>query len=387
MRKFITFGRPCYDKKDIKLVNEVLNSRWIGTGKKTLEFERNFSRFKKIKYSLALNSCTAALHLSLLSLNIKKGDEIITTPLTFCSTINTILHVGGVPVLADIDENTLNIDPVKILEKITKRTKAIIVVHFAGLSCDMDKIIKISKKFSLKIIEDCAHSIETLYKNKQAGTFGDTGCFSFYSTKNITTSEGGMLTTRNKKIAERVKNLRLHGLSRDAWKRYSNSGKYKTYDIFEPGFKYNLTNLNAALGINQLKKINLFWKKRRKIWEFYNKNLNDLPIKLPPKIPKNYRHAYHLYTLIMDTKKTKKTRQEIINFLQKNKIGIGIHYNSIQSFKFYKNKVRFNINDLKNSNNICKNIFSIPIYPGLRKNDQIYIVKKIREFFNVRNSF
>ena len=383
MRKFITFGKPCYDKNDIKLVNEVLKSKWIGTGKKTLEFENNFSKYKNIKYSLALNSCTAALHLSLLSLNIKKGDEVITTPLTFCSTINTILHVGGIPVLADINENTLNIDPEQILKKVTKKTKAIIVVHFAGLSCDMDKILKISKKYSIKIIEDCAHAIETRYRNKQAGTFGDTGCFSFYSTKNITTSEGGMIITKKKAIAERVKNLRLHGLSRDAWKRYSMRGKYKSYDIFETGFKYNLTNINAALGINQLKKVEIFWKKRKKIWDFYNKSLIDLPIKLPPKIPKNYKHAYHLYTIVLDNKKTKKTREEITAFLQKKQIGIGIHYNAIQSFKFYKDKVKFKKNELKVSDSICKNIFSIPIYPDLKKSDQIYIVKKIKEFFHV----
>ena len=383
MRKFITFGKPCYDKNDIKLVNEILKSKWIGTGKKTLEFENNFSNYKNIKYSLALNSCTAALHLSLLSLNIKKGDEVITTPLTFCSTINSILHVGAIPVLADIDENTLNIDPKKILKKINKKTKAIIVVHFAGLSCDMDEILKISKKYSIKVIEDCAHAIETKYKNKQAGTLGDTGCFSFYSTKNITTSEGGMLTTKNKKLADRVKKLRLHGLSRDAWKRYSNVGKYKTYDIFEPGFKYNLTNMNAALGINQLKKINFLWKKRKKIWDFYNSNLSDLPIKLPPKIPKGYKHAYHLYTIIIDKSKTNKSREEAINYLQKNRIGIGIHYNSIQSFKYYKNKVKFSNAELKVSDLICKNIFSIPIYPDLKKKDQIYIIKKIKDFFHV----
>ena len=293
------------------------------------------------------------------------------------------MHVGAIPVLADIDQNTLNIDPKKILKKINKKTKAIIVVHFAGLSCDMNEILKISKKYSIKVIEDCAHAIETKYNNKQAGTLGDTGCFSFYSTKNITTSEGGMLTTRNKKLADRVKKLRLHGLSRDAWKRYSNIGKYKTYDIFEPGFKYNLTNMNAALGINQLKKINIFWKKRKKIWDFYNSNLGDLPIKLPPKIPKGYKHAYHLYTIIIDKSKTNKTREDAINFLQKNRIGIGIHYNSIQSFKYYKNKVKFKNAELKVSNLICKNIFSIPIYPDLKKNDQIYIIKKIKDFFYV----
>lgn len=383
MKKFITFGKPCYNQSDIAEINRVLKSKWIGTGKKTLEFEKNFSNYKKSKFSLSVNSCTAALHLSLISLKIKKGDEVITTPLTFCSTINTILHVGATPVLVDIDPKTLNIDSDKIEKKINKKTKAIIVVHFAGLSCDMEKICSIAKKNSIKIIEDCAHAIETKYKNKHAGTFGETGCFSFYSTKNITTAEGGMLITNNLKISDRVKHLRLHGLSHDAWKRYNRSGKYKMYDIVEPGFKYNLTNLNAALGINQLKNIDKFWKKRKQIWDYYNLKLKNLPLFLPPIIPDGYRHAYHLYTLTIDKKKTQKSRQEIINYLQKNNIGIGIHYNSIQSYKFYRNKVKFNFNDLKVSNYICKNIFSIPIYPDLKKNEIKYIVKKIREFFNV----
>lgn len=382
MRKFITFGKPCYNKSDIIEINKVLKSKWIGTGKKTLEFEKNFSNYKKTRFSLAVNSCTAALHLSLISLNIKKGDEVITTPLTFCSTINTILHVGATPVLVDIDPNTLNIDPRKIENKITKKTKAIIVVHFAGLSCDMDKICQIANKNSIKIIEDCAHSIEAKYKNRHVGTFGETGCFSFYSTKNITTAEGGMLITNNSKISDRVKHLRLHGLSHDAWKRYNKSGKYKMYDVVEPGYKYNLTNLNAALGINQLKNIDKFWKKRKKIWDFYNLKLKDLPLSLPPNIQDGYKHAYHLYTLVLDNKKTKKNRKEIINYLQKKNIGIGIHYNSIQSYKFYKDKVKFNLKDLKISNYICKNIFSIPIYPDLKNNEMVYIVKKIREFFN-----
>ena len=384
MKKFITFGKPSYDKSDIIEINKVLKSKWIGTGKRTIEFEKNFLNYKNAKFSHALNSCTAALHLALIALDIKKGDEVITTPLTFCSTVNTVLHVGATPVLADIDEKTLNIDPINIEKKINKKTKALIIVHFAGLSCDMDKICALAKKYSIKIIEDCAHAIETKYKNKHAGTFGEVGCFSFYSTKNITTAEGGMLITNNTKISNRVKHLRLHGLSHDAWKRYNNKrGKYKMYDIVEAGFKYNLTNLNAALGINQLKNIEAFWKKREVIWNFYNTKLKDLPLFLPPTITKDYRHGYHLYTLIIDQKKTKKKRTEIINYLQKNNIGVGIHYNSIQSYKFYNNKIKFKMNDLKVSNYICKNIFSIPIYPDLKKNEMKYIVKKLKDFFNV----
>lgn len=383
MKKFITFGKPCYNNLDIIELNKVLKNRWIGTGKKTIEFEENFSNYKKTKFSLALNSCTAALHLSLISLNIKKGDEVITTPLTFCSTINTILQVGATPVLADINFETLNIDPTNIEKKISKKTKAIVAVHFAGLSCDMERICKIAKKYSLKIIEDCAHAIETKYKGKHAGTFGNTGCFSFYSTKNITTGEGGMLITNSRRISNRIKHLRLHGLSHDAWKRYNKSGKYRMYEIVEAGYKYNLTNLNAALGINQLKNINKLWKSREKIWNFYNKQLKGLPLFLPPIIPKNFTHGYHLYTLIIDRNRTTKKRSELINYLQNKNIGIGIHYNSIQSYRFYKNKVKYKYDDLKISNEVCKNIFSIPLYPDLKKKEIYYIVDKIKEFFYV----
>ncbi len=381
--KFITFGKPCYGEKEISEVVKVLNSRWIGTGKKTILFEKEFNKYKKSKYSIAVNSCTAALHLSLLALGIKKGDEVITTPLTFCSTVNTILHVGARPVLAEIDKNSLNIKPENIEKKITKKTKAIIVVHFAGLCCEMEKILKIAKKYSLKLIEDCAHSVESKYKNKTSGTFGDTGCFSFYSTKNLTTGEGGMITTQSDKTSEICKSLRLHGLSLDAWKRYNTKGKYKQYLIKYPGYKYNLTNIAAALGIQQLKNIEKNWKKRKKIWDYYNKNLTGLPLILPPRITKEYKHSYHLYTIVIDWKKTKIKREKILNYLQKNNIGVGIHYETIQNYKFYKDKVKFNKKELKFSSLVGKNIFSIPLYPCLSFQHQKYIVNKIKNFFNV----
>lgn len=380
--KYITFGKPCYGNTEVNDVLKILKSKWIGTGKTTLKFEENFRKFKNIKYSVALNSCTAALHLALLSLNIKKNDEVITTSMTFCSTINTILHVGATPVLVDINEH-LNIDPDQIEKQITKKTKAIVVVHFAGLCCDMIKIKKICKKYSLKLIEDCAHSIESKFNNKHAGTFGLAGCFSFYATKNITTGEGGMLVTNNKTIEQKVRKLSLHGMDVDAWKRYNKSGKYKYYSVTSAGYKYNLTNLQAALGINQLKEIENKWKKRKKIWNYYQKQLKNLPLILPKNFDKKkYKHAYHLYTLLIDTKKTGKTRTEIIDFLQANNIGIGVHYFSIQSFNFYKNKVKYNLKRLKYSTYVGNNTFSIPIYSELKKNEMKHIVKTIKKFFN-----
>ena len=223
----IIFGKPNIGAEEIRYVKKVINSKWIGTGPITEKFEHNFKIYKQTKFALSVNSCTAALHLSLLSLNLNRGDEVITTPMTFASTINSIILAGGKPVLADINKETFNIDPQKILEKITKKTKAIILVHLAGLPCEIKKIKKIVNKHKLFLIEDCAHSIESKYNGKHLGNFGDTGCFSFYSTKNLTTGEGGMIITQKKKIAEKIRVLRLHGLSKDAWKRHlPNSVKF-----------------------------------------------------------------------------------------------------------------------------------------------------------------
>ena len=288
-----------------------------------------------------MNSCTAALHLSLVSLNLKKNDEVLTTPMTFCSTINSIVLANAKPVLVDINEETLNIDEKKIEEKITKKTKAIILVHFAGLACNMKPILKICKKHNIKIIEDCAHAIESKYFNKHVGNFGVSGCFSFYATKNITTGEGGMLITSNKKIYSRVRILRLHGLTKDAWTRHlPNSLSYKTkfqhYDVSEIGLKYNMIDLNASLGIPQLLNIEKSLIKRKKIYNFYLKNLKNLPIKFQKINPYPNKFAYHLFLIIIDKSKTKKKRDNLINFLINNKIGAGVNYRTVTDMSIYK---------------------------------------------------
>ena len=254
MTKYIKFSKPSIKKKEIKSVASVLRSGWLTTGKKTKNFEEKFKKYKKAKYALALNSCTAAIHLSLLSLNIKKGDEVITTALTFCSTINSIIYTGAKPILVDVDLNSQNINPSEIEKKITKKTKAIIIVHFAGKPCEMDQITKISKKYKIHLIEDCAHAIESTYKKKHTGTFGIFGCFSFYATKNLSIGEGGMLITNNKKLYQRARILSLHGMDKAAWNRYGNDG-YRHYDVSEIGYKYNLMDLLSSIGIEQLNKI------------------------------------------------------------------------------------------------------------------------------------
>ena len=275
-REIIGFGRPDIGNNEIRAVKKVIESKWIGSGPVTEKFETMFKKYKKSKIALSVNSCTAAMHLALLSLNIGRGDEVITTPMTFCSTINSILLVGAKPVLVDINLDTLNIDEKKIEKKITKKTKAIILVHFGGLPCNLKPILKICTKNSIKIIEDCAHAIETKYYGKHVGNFGEAGCFSFYATKNLTTGEGGMLITKNQKIANRIKIMRLHGMTKDAWKRHlpdalNQKTKFQHYDVSELGLKYNMIDINSSIGIEQLKKIEKNWKIRKNLYAFYKK--------------------------------------------------------------------------------------------------------------------
>jgi len=305
---FIPFGKPYIGNEEIKFITKVIKSKWIGSGPITEKFEKKFKNYKKSKYALSVNSCTAALHLSLIYCGIGYNDEVITTPMTFASTINSIILSGAKPVLADIDPNNFNIDPTQIEKKITKRTKAILIVHLAGLPCDMTSIMKIVKKYKLKLIEDCAHSIESKYQNKHVGNFGDTGCFSFYTTKNLTTGEGGMIICNKDSIYKKTRVARLHGLSKDAWKRYLPESvktpiKFQHYDVTEIGLKYNMIDINAAMGIVQLKKLENSWKKRKKIFELYKKKVASLPIKTQNFVGKDIKHAYHLFLIVLDKNK------------------------------------------------------------------------------------
>jgi dTDP-4-amino-4,6-dideoxygalactose transaminase len=293
--EFLVFGAPAIEDSEINEVVATMKTGWLGTGPKVAKFEKDFAAYKGAGYSAALNSCTAALHLSILAAGVKPGDEVITTPLTFCATVNAIIHAGATPVLADVDPHTMNIDPEEVTKKITPRTRAILPVHFAGRPCDMGRIMSIAGKYDLKVIEDCAHAIETEYKGGKAGTFGDFGCFSFYVTKNIVTGEGGMVVAKREEDIARIKILGLHGMSKDAWKRFSDTG-YKHYQVVECGFKYNMMDLQAAIGIHQLKRIELYWKRRSDIWMRYNEAFADLPIALPSD-PESETATHTIYIL------------------------------------------------------------------------------------------
>ena len=384
IKKKIVFGEP-YINQDIYLnLKNNLNSKWLGTGPITKEFEKKFRKFKNTTFSLAVSSCTAAIFLTLKSLKLKQNDEVITSPLTFCSAINSIVHAGGKPVLADINLKNLNIDSEQIEKKINKNTKAILIVHFAGLPCDMDRILKITKKYNLKLIEDCAHAVEAQYKNINCGNFGYAGCYSFYVNKNITTCEGGMITTKNKNLAKFVESNRLHGMSQDAWKRFfpsKVSKKIYFYDVKSAGYKFNLPDLNSSIGISQLKQVKNLWLKREKIFNIYRKRLLKHPIILQDMDENNLKHSYHLFVFYFDNQKTKKKRSQLIDFFDKNKIGFGIHYRAVNDMTFYRKEYKWKKKNAPNAFYVGNNIISLPLYPHLKIKDVNYICDKIDSFF------
>lgn len=366
--KFLIFGAPTIEQPEIDEVVNSMKSGWLGTGPKVAQFENEFKAYKGAMHAAALNSCTAALHLSLLSIGLRPGDEVITTPMTFCATINAIIHSGATPVLADIDSKTMNIDPKQVEAKITPKTKAIMPLHFAGRPCDMDALMKISERYNLKIIEDCAHAIETEYKRKKAGTFGDFGCFSFYVTKNIITGEGGMVLAKREEDIANIKILALHGMSKDAWKRFSDEG-YKHYYVVKAGFKYNMMDIQASIGIHQLKRVESYWQRREKIWQQYNQAFADLPLTLPHPPEPNTRHAYHLYTILINKDKTGISRDRFLDAMTAKRIGVGVHYLSIPEHPYYQKTFGWNIKDYPNSDTIGKETVSLPISSKLSDND------------------
>ncbi|MBU0581135.1 MAG: DegT/DnrJ/EryC1/StrS family aminotransferase [Candidatus Margulisbacteria bacterium] len=378
-KKFLVFGEPLIEEPEIKEVEASLRSGWIGTGPKVAKFEEMFSNYIGTKYAIALHSCTAGLHLAMLVSGIKPGDEVITTPMTFCATANAIIHAGGKPVFVDIDRNTMNIDPKRIEKAITPRTKAIIPVHLAGRPCEMDPIMAIAQKHKLIVIEDAAHAIEAVYRGKKIGNIGDMGCFSFYVTKNIVTGEGGMVTTNNQEYADKIKIYGLHGMSRDAWKRFSDEG-YKHYQVVYHGFKYNMMDIQAALGIHQLPRAEKYLKRRQEIWKKYDEAFQKLPVSIPASPEKDTVHAKHLYTLLIDQEKTGLTRDMFLAKMTKENIGVGVHYLALHLHKYYQDAFGYKPGDFPEAEYISERTVSLPLSAKLTNkdiDDVISAVKKI----------
>ena len=371
----VPFFQPLITNDDKKQINLALNATLLTDGPKLLQFERDFAKFCNSKYAVGVSNATSALHLSLICAGISKGDEVIIPNLTFVATASSVMLAGATPVLADIENDGLNISVESIKKNITKKTKAIIPVHFAGIPCNMNKIIKIAKENNLKVNEDCAHAIGSKIGKKYVGTFGNAGCFSFYPTKNFTTIEGGMIITNSKELADKIRKKRNHGITRTLQNRYS-KGKPWDYDIEEPGYNFRLDEIRSSLGINQLKKIKLFNKKRESSFNYYNKKLQKIPGIDIPMTNKKITNSYHLYIIrIKDTFGV--SRDQLFKKLLKNGIQTSVHYKPLSKFKVCKKKAK-KYDSLKNSEKRYQEIISLPFFTTISQKQQDIVVKTIK---------
>jgi dTDP-4-amino-4,6-dideoxygalactose transaminase len=378
--EFLIFGQPCLGEEEIAEVVETLRSGWIGTGPRAQQFEKEFAEYVGAQHAISLNSCTAGLFLSLVALDIGPGDEVITTPLTFAATANVIEHVGARPVFVDIDPLTLNLDPRQIKAAVTERTRAIIPVHFGGLPCDMETLLEIADSASLQLIEDAAHAVGARHEGKMVGSIGGLSAFSFYANKNLTTAEGGMLTTDDADLEARIRLLHLHGLERDAWKRFRTRSRMSS-DIVLPGYKFNMTDIAAAIGIHQLRKQERFLEIRESHARCYDEAFADLPVSRQPR-PRDLdtnRHGLHLYTLVLTPGRWRAHRNDVISALLAENIGAAAHYRTIHTQSYYRKKYGFQPNDYRNAYRISEHILSLPLTPGMSAGDVQDVIEGVHK--------
>ena len=383
--RFLVFGAPLIGEAEIDEVVASLRSGWLGTGPKVARFETDFAAYTGAAYTAAVGSCTAALHLSLLALELEPGAEVITSALTFCATVNAIIHAGATPVLADIDPATMNLDPAAVAAAITPRTRAVLPVHFAGRPCDMDALGEVCRRHGLALVEDCAHAIETTYRGRHAGTFGDFGCFSFYVTKNVVTGEGGMVVARDEAHVARIKRLALHGMTADAWKRFSDEG-YRHYLVREAGFKYNMMDLQAALGLHQLARVGESWRRREAVWRRYQEELADLPLRLPAEPEPETRHGYHLYTVLVDEERAGLSRDDVLEAMTRENIGVGVHYLAIPEHPYYQEAYGWRPEQWPQATSIGRRTISLPLSAKLADADVDDVVAALRKITSARAS-
>jgi dTDP-4-amino-4,6-dideoxygalactose transaminase len=379
-RLFLSFSPPTIGKAEIDEVVDTLKSGWITTGPKVKKFEEKFSQYVKSKYAIALSSCTDGLFLSLLALGIKEGDEVITTPYTFAATSNVILHCRAKPIFVDIVPETLNIDPRKIASKISSKTKGIIPVHFGGRPCEMNQLLSIARRFNLWMVEDAAHAVGTLYKGQFVGTFGDITAFSFHAVKNLTTAEGGMITTENKSWADFIRINRIHGMNKDAWRKQ----RSWFYEIIYPGYKCNMTDIQAALGIHQLERLEEFIERRRTIARIYEEKFSKIEeIELFAACI-NGRNTYHLFLIKLLLDKLKISRDNFIQAMFAENIAVNVHYIPIHYHPYYKKKFGYRPGSFPVAEKIFSRVVSLPIYPKMTDDevmDVVNAVNKLIEYY------
>lgn len=380
--KMLPYGHQWIDEEDIKAVSEVLHSDWITQGPKVAEFEKEFARYIGARYTVAVNSGTAALHTACFAANIEKDDEVITTPITFVASANCVIYQRGTPVFADIDADTLNIDPEEIEKKITKKTKALIPVDFTGLPVDLKEIQKIAQENNLVIIEDASHALGATYKGSKIGSISDMTIFSFHPVKHITTGEGGMITTNNKEYYERLKLFRTHGITKDKDKLLKYDGPWY-YEMQELGYNYRLTDFQCALGLSQLKKIDRIIQRRREIVKKYNCEFKDMPeIKIPEINLATSNPAWHIYIIQLDLKRLKIGRREIFETLRTENIGVNVHYIPIHLQPYYQKRFGYRLGDFPKAENYYSRSITLPIFPKMSDKDVDDVIKAVKKVIN-----
>ena len=384
MTDFLPFALPDIGEDEINEVVHSLRSGWLTTGIKARQFEKEFAEFIGPDVeAVAVNSATAGLHLALEAVGISQGDEVITTPYTFTATAEVIRYFGAHPVFVDIDPNTYNLDPDKLELAITPKTKAIIPVHFGGYSCEMDKIMEIARAYNLRIIEDAAHALPTHYKGKLVGSLDtDAAVFSFYATKTITTGEGGMIVTKDRNIAARCRTMRLHGINRDVFDRYTSSRPAWYYEVVAPGYKYNLTDIAASIGIHQLRKCMSFYEKRKDIARIYNEEFKNLPLILPPQPDDpDSTHSWHLYVVGMDQASTSMSRNDFVQKLFDMGIGCSVHFIPLHLHPYWSSMYNYKPEDFPVALSVYERSVSLPIYTKMSDSDIARVVDAVKAAF------
>lgn len=374
---FLVYGAPLLEQEEMDEVMDTIRSGWLGTGPKTKKFEKMMCEYTGAKYAVAVSSCTAALHLSMMSSGVGPGDEVITTPMTFCATANSVIHTGATPKFVDVFKDTMLMDPSLLEAAITPNTKAIIPIHLSGRMCDLDAIHEIAGKHGITVIEDAAHCIEGTYKGRKVGSISHLTAFSFYVTKNLTTTEGGMILTDDEELASKLSVFALHGMSKDAWKRFSSTG-YSHYEVVLPGYKCNMTDMQASLGIHQLNKLERMLVRRNEIWARYQTELQGLGLGLPAPDDEGNRHARHLYTVMVDKDACGVSRDEMLTRLNEEKIGSGVHYTALHLHPYYRERFGYKPGDFPNTEWIGDRTLTLPLSAKLTDDDVDDVIWALR---------
>jgi dTDP-4-amino-4,6-dideoxygalactose transaminase len=376
---FLPFARPSLGEDEIHEVVETLRSGWITTGPRTERFAAEFVEYVGGRFAVPVSSATAGLHVALLALGVAPGDEVITTPMTFVATLNTVVHCGAVPVLVDIDAATLQMRVEQVAPRITKKTRAILPVHFVGQPVDLDPLLELAGSRGIPVLEDAAHAVGTEYKGRRIGSFPTTSVFSFHPNKNMTTGEGGMIVTEDRGVFERSSLLKFHGMDREAWKRFAKEGSPR-YDVAVPGFKYNMMDLQAALGLHQLRRLEGFLEERQRLAARYEEAFRGMDgLLLPQRVPYPSRHAWHLYTPLVDVDRLTISRDRFIEELKSRNIGAGLHYTAAHEFTYYAGRFGWAPGDFPEAHFVSERIVSLPLFPGLTDSDQNDVVEAVRE--------